>query len=200
MANSIKEEIFSYLITSPFSISADEGSDKFGGAYLAISVRYFASENAISPQTKLLGLIEMGDSSKGEVLYAKVNQLLFAGPFAHKLKQNFMGICTDHASNMISERDKGLSNRLKADFPYIFVTHDYCHCYNLILKEGVSKFSSPIVALITDVCSYFANSPQRKALFKDFQLSLGMERPLEILSFVKTRWLSLRDCLDRILS
>jgi len=58
-----------------------------------------------------------------------MNYLLFMGPNSEKFKKNFVGICTDHASNMISYGNAGLSNRLKADFPYIFTTHDYCHAY-----------------------------------------------------------------------
>ena len=200
IANTFKEDIFSHLRISPFSISVDEGSDKFGSAYLAVSVRYFATVNSISPQTKLLGVLEMGSSAKGEVLYGKINQLIFSGPFVDKIKQNFMGICSDHASNMISGGEKGLSNRLRQDFPYIFVTHDYCHSYNLILKEGISSFPSEIIAIINDTCNHFANSPQRKSRFREFQKSLGMDKPLEVLKLVKTRWLSYRDCLDRILA
>ena len=200
IASDIKEKIRAQMRTSSFSIAVDGGHDKFGKSFLAVSVRYFPQTNSIQPQTKLYGLIEMGESSTGEVLYNKVNELLFSGNDGQLLKKNFIGNCTDGAPNMISEKDKGLSNRLKRDNPHIVITHDYCHCYNLIIQEGLAQFPAKIIAIITSMSSHFRRSSQRKTHFRRIQLNLGIDNPLEFIRFVDSRWLSLRDCVDRILN
>ena len=196
---SIVENMFAALEDSPFSLSIDGGSDKFGKAYLAVSVRYFQHLKAVQPVTRLFGLLELNESSTGETFYEKITQLIFTGPSQNKLRRNFMGICADHGSNMISSRDAGVCNRLKQEFPYIFVTHDYCHVFNLVIKAGVSKFSGEITSNIANICSHFSRSSQRKALFRRIQAEMGAKEPLEVIKFNQIRWLSLRDCLDRIL-
>ena len=49
-----------------------------------MSVRYFKNDGNNETQTKFLGLIEIGESSEGEILYQKVNKFLFSGPNTHK--------------------------------------------------------------------------------------------------------------------
>ena len=58
-------------------------------------------------------------------------------------KKNIMGICTDHALNMISSGEASLTSRLKrADgLKHIIVVHDLSHALNLALKTSIKRFS-----------------------------------------------------------
>ena len=54
---------------SPFSLSLDQSSDSYGKNYLAVCVKYLPENNLPEPKTKLLGIIQMGDSYTGEVIF-----------------------------------------------------------------------------------------------------------------------------------
>jgi len=68
IARTIQQKLFRQLEDSPYSISLDEASDKFGKGFLALSARYFSRKDANDPQTLFLGLIELEDSATGEIL------------------------------------------------------------------------------------------------------------------------------------
>lgn len=209
VASTIKERYLSLLETSPFSLSIDEGTDKSGKSYLALSVRCFLESNNNEPEEKFLCLIKLEDSSTGEVLYDKINEILFHGIKADILKSNFIGICSDHGSNMLSnkigyqkltESKKGVLNRFKVDFPHCFVIHDYAHAFNIIIEEGVSKFPAHIISIVNKICAHFSRSPQNRVKFRKIQLKQAPQKqPLEILRYIEIRWSSLKTCLDRII-
>lgn len=209
----IQDQIFSHLQHSPFSISVDEGRDKARLEYLAVSATYYPYDvkNKVlkdSRMTSFLGLIELGTSYEGEVLYEKLTKFLFDRPGGASIKKNLIGICSDHAPNMISDRvanqinpqGKGLCNRLKNDFPYIFVIHDYAHAFNLVIEEGVSKFPPHVIPMIDDICVHFSRSPQRKAELREIQDLTEKTKDLEVLRYVPTRWFSLLVCTNRIIT
>lgn len=207
MARGIQEKYFAELENSPFSVSLDIGSDKSGKSFLGLSVHYFQSIDKNQPQTRFIGLIELEDSHTGQVIYDKVSSFLFSRKNGEILKKNFIGLCTDHGSNMIStnksnailETGKGLANRFIQDFKHIFIVHDYAHAFNLIIEEAVSKFPAEVLNTVNGICSYFSRSPQQKAKFYRFQRKTMNKPPLEIIRYVVTRWSSLKESLDRIL-
>lgn len=206
IASPIQEKYFENLEVSPFSVSIDEGTDKFGLTYLALSARFFETHDSVKPTTRFLGLIEMDDSSTGQVLYEKVTEFLFAKDLSGKIRKNFMGVCSDGAGNMISkgqkkkkELQKGLTNRLSKTFPHIVTVHDYSHVFNLIIKKAIDKFPADIILMIHDICSHFTRSPQKKKKLRKIQRTLGEQKTLDIIRYVETRWFSLKDCVDRIL-
>jgi len=104
----LKQKRLEDLNKSPFSIAVDEGTAKGNVTYLAISARYFANEEDVTTTTKLLGLIEMATSSTGETLYTLIRNFLFSGNEGLERKENFIGISSDHASNLISGKEPGL--------------------------------------------------------------------------------------------
>ena len=111
-----------YLESSPFSISLDEGSVKGNTEYLAIAVRYYQDSSVLSTKTSLLALLELKGSSTGETLFDLVFDLLFRGSGAQQRMNNFMGIASDKAANMISRGHAGVTNRFQEKSPYITVT------------------------------------------------------------------------------
>ena len=69
IGQSIKEELYKEMRRSPFSLSLDQSSDSYGKNYLAVCVKYLPENNLPEPKTKLLGIIQMGDSYTGEVIF-----------------------------------------------------------------------------------------------------------------------------------
>ena len=65
---------------------------------------------------------------------------MFSGLNGALRLKKLMGISTDHASNMISKKDAGLTNRLSIEVPHLVVVHDLCHAMNLVLASCIESF------------------------------------------------------------
>jgi len=152
--------------------------------------------------TKLLALVEMQGSSTEEKLFKLLDDLLFSSRASEKRTFNFMGIATDKASNMISKRNAGLKNRLKEKHPHIYVVHDLCHAFNLILQDCFKVFPQEYRNIIDDVSSTFSRSSRNSAKLKAIMATRAIEDPRSkvhaIKRYVKTRWTSFRDTVERI--
>lgn len=62
----------------------------------------------------------------------------------------------------------------------------------------MNNLAPNILNFITQICSHFEYSPQRKAALKKFQEAKNMKIGLP-LSYVETRWSSLGNAMERIL-
>ena len=208
---SIKESYLSKLKETFFSISLDEGSIKGNVEYLAVSARFFETESDERTVTKLLDLIQLEGCTKGKTLYDLIESSLFSGNEGKERKKNLMGISTDHTSNMISGKDKGLTNRFEKDLPHLVVVHDICHALNLVLESCIESFPKDIKKIVSDIASMFSRSPQHTSKFKQLlqkERSFGdksEEKKQElnnnvrsIVRYVETRWSSFHDALGRI--
>ena len=79
----------------------------------------------------------------------------------------------------------------------IFDLPDPCHSLNLVVKASLEEIPQEIKEFISNIHNYF-NSPQRKERLKGIQI----KNQLPVLlpkRYVKTRWLSLGDSLERII-
>ena len=126
---------------------------------------------------------------------------MFSGLEGQIRRRNLIGIATDGSSNMISKKDKGVTNRFQQDLPYLLVTHDFCHCFNLILQSCIDKFPTKYVKMVKQIVSVFSQSPQKTAILKRL-IRNDPERRNKIegmKKYVKNRWTSFQDCLERIL-
>jgi len=194
MCRNLKSQLYDQLRCTPFSLSIDASSDIYGSTYLAICAKHIDSKNPDQVLNKLVTILPITTSSTGEVLFEKVTKELL---FDEEIQKNFMGICADQGSNMIGN-EKGLCSRLKKQFPYIIVVKDFSHIYNTIFKKGLKAVPESIIKIITEICKHFGYSTQRKACLDEIQIENNMPR-LGVMNFSETRWLSLRDCLKRIL-
>lgn len=199
---SIKQEILKDLTHSPYSLAMDETTDAFGSSYMAICARYlplkdpevFSSHK--EPVTKLISIIKLKESKTAAAIYAKIKEeILSQDP---RLIDNLMGIVTDQGSNMVG-RNKGLGTLMKEDVPHLVHFHDLSHIYNLICKKSIEVYPQSVYNCVTEICSHFNHSSIRMEKLKIIQKEQGFEHLFEILSFVPTRWLSLLECINRII-
>jgi len=131
----------------------DEGSLKGSSEYLAISARYLENSTSFITTTKLISLIQLEGSKTGETIYNLLVSLLFTGEDGKLRKNNCLGICTDGASNMISAGTASLTSRLKTIIPNLVVIHDFCHIFNLFLKDCTKQhFPKEYVKIVNNIC------------------------------------------------
>jgi len=168
---SLQEKYLKMLSQTFFSLSLDEGSVKGSIEYLNVSARFFDTDSSERTVTKLLGVLQLNGSSEGKTLYDLVESFLFNGPDGKLRKEKLIGIATDHGSNMISSKaidGKGVTNRFKADLPYLIIIHDFCHALNLVLEQCLEAFPTEFTKIISKIASIFSRSPNKTArLIKD---------------------------------
>jgi len=195
ISDDLQDELFNYLQKAPFSLMIDESSDFYGGKYLALLIRYIDDQEQ-KPATKLITIVELEDLTTGEELYKRINASVFRND--PLIKQNLIGLCTDNASNMLSSKDAGVSNRLMVDISHLVHVRDLCHCYNLIVEDALKVFPVYIIQFIKKTCSFF-NKGQRYQGLKKHQQARNRPNPLEVLRYIEERWFTLLDCSERIL-
>ena len=81
------------------------------------------------------------------------------------------------------------------------VTHDYCHCLNLVIKQAISKFPRDQVDLVEKICISFAKSPIKSAQLRQVMYDIKEEEKdfklLTVKRYVPTRWTSFYDCVSQ---
>jgi hypothetical protein len=192
----LKEEILASLAKSPYSLAIDESTDAYGSSYLAICAKYLTQEKQSTPITKLFSIIQLKKNKKAPELYRILKEEIFSRD--PNLLKNLMGLATDQGSNMVGVQ-AGLGKLLKADVPHLVAFNDLSHIFNLVCKESLKKYPKAIIKVITKTCSHFRKSSKRMSKLKIIQKEQGRKQPLEILSYVESRWLSLTECLRRII-
>jgi len=188
------EDLKRDLRANPFSFCVD-ASTVGGENILAIKVRYVDdSDPNDSLKNRFFGIKPLEDSSTGEIIFNVLKEKLFT---EKAIEDNFIGIAHDHASSLSSLK-KGLVGRLKDLKSNFLDLKDPCHSLNLTLKNSFKILPVKIREFITSIHKHFKNSPQRKSIFKKIQIERNMS-PLLLKQYVKTRWLSLGESLQRLL-
>ena len=190
----LKAHLLDELQLSPFSLSVDSSSDVNGNSYFAVCARYLEENCNDRPTTKLLSILPITTCSEGETLYKKLTEEVLIN---EEIVSNFVGIATDNGSNMTGVR-KGVASRLKATYKHITTIKDICHTFNNIFTKALKAMPAHILKIVTDICSHFHYSTQRSSLLKEIMTEKNMKH-LEILHMSKTRWLSVRNCVERLL-
>ena len=194
MSKTIKNTLFERLANSPFSLSIDGSSDAFGSSYLGVFVKFIEEGDEVL-RSKLLAIIPIGTCSTGEILHNKLKAHILSD---EKIIRNFMGLCTDEGSNMVGPF-KGVGARLKTDFPYIVNMKDPSHLYNKIFEKALKAIPTDILTMIDNITSHFNYSSQHGALLREIQEKNNLNK-LSVLDFGRTRWLSLRNTVERLLN
>jgi len=108
-----KDQIYQDLKSHYFGLMFDESSDQFGPALLCTHVRYIKDSEF---QIKLLSVNEIGAEATGEALEKIAMEEIFPKEKELLIKENLIGICSDKGPNMLSSKEKSLTNRLVKNF------------------------------------------------------------------------------------
>lgn len=113
--------------------------------------------------------------------------------------ERLVGLTTDGAAVMISDRG-GLYGKMKASInPKLFCTHCPPHRLILVSKAGQKELPVDIERTISDTLFFFKDSSVRRDEFQSLKALVEPSSPhIAIVQYHKVRWLSLADCVDRL--
>jgi len=153
--------------------------------------QFIDENNKLAPY--LHSITDTKGKSGAEGLHEILKEQITSKPFA----RNMLSLSTDNASVMKGSNN-GLGQKIKADFPWL--SHNFCisHSCNLISQYASKTIPYGAEKLISRIHNHFAHSSKRIELWLELQEELNLE-PYKILNYAVTRWLSLENCVIRIL-
>ena len=195
----IEDQIKEKLSNNPYSLIIDNST--FCNSNLcALKVKFLEKEwheelqtHITSVKNQIIALSDLKESSTGQTLKDIVESRLFTND---DIKKNMIGLAHDNGSSLVGE-NIGLASLLKKENNPFFDLRDPCHGLNLVLKNSIKILPSNLLSFVQSISNHFS-SPQRKAMLKRIQEENGHDT-LYPKTLALTRWLSLGDCLDRLL-
>ena len=192
LATRFKTQLIETLQKTNFSIIIDETTDIASKKQLALVVRYFCGKELII-KSMFLCLIELTKSDATTVTTSLVSTFeKYSIPLT-----NIIGYASDTTNVMFGEHHSVVT-QLKSLIPELYVMKCLCHSAHLCGSHACEKLPRLLEDLVRDVYSLFAHSAKRLAEYKQFQHFTNTE-PHKILKPSQTWWLSLDQCVRRIL-
>lgn len=180
------------LKNSTFSIIIDESTDVSCKKQLAVVVRYFC-EKQVLIRSQFLCLIEVTNSDATSL----TNTLVSFFEKNNIPLTNIIGYASDTTNVMFGEYHSVVT-LLKEKLPNLFVMKCLCHSAHLCASHACEKLPRSIENLVRDIYSHFSHSAKRLQEYKTFQHFTKTE-PHKLLKPAQTRWLSLEQCVQRVL-
>ncbi|CAH0715749.1 unnamed protein product, partial [Brenthis ino] len=175
-----------------FSIIMDETTDCSTIKQLAFTVIYFNVESN-KVETHFFDMIEVKSGDAISLVKYLTNVI--------ESKQiplsNLIGFCSDTTNVMIGEHNSVFSH-LKAALPSIACIKCSCHLIHLAASKACLKLPRSVEDLIRNLGSHFSRSSFRQEKFAEFQAFFQCDLH-KILNVATTRWLSVKNCVDRVL-
>ena len=188
------------LKNSPYSFTIDSSTVSRRNIS-ALKVKYLKEDfdeqgiRRTTMQNRTIGIKYLKHSTTAKTMYDITNEKLLG--LSEEIKSNLVGYVHDHASNL-SGIYNGLGALLKSNLKQqIMDLKDPCHSINLTLYQSIEILPSQIIKFIKKVHNHFI-SPQRVAYLHNVQLNNNM-KVLSPIHYVKTRWLTLGQSLDRLI-
>jgi hypothetical protein len=186
------KEMVALLRSRKFSVIIDEATDKSVKKQLAIIATFFDIEK-FEVQYWLVDMIETEDGSATGI-YAKMKETFLQ----HNIPmRNIIGYSSD-TTNVMFGQYNSVSQLLKSEFSYVQLVKCSCHLIHLVSSHAALKLPKGVEDLCRDVYAHFSRSSKRQDVYKEFQAFFNAQ-PLKILSPAQTRWLSLQECVNRLL-
>ena len=186
------KELVSLLRCRFFSVIIDEATDQSTEKQLAIVATFFDMEK-FEMQYWLVDMLETEDgSAKG--VYSKMKE---AFSNMNIPMSNIIGYSSD-TTNVMFGQFNSVVQLLKSEFSCVQTVKCSCHLIHLVSSYAASKLPKSVEDLCRDVYAHFHRSSKRQEVYKEFKAFYGTD-PLKLLSPAQTRWLSLQECVNRIL-
>ena len=184
--------VSTFLQKNPYSLLVDESTDVASMKQLCVVVRYFDDAlNRVSARFFSLIDVPIADAA---TLYDSFRQALKADEVP---LSSIVGYASDGA-NVMMGCNNSFRTRLEAVNPNIFVMKCICHSAHLVASNACTKLPRQAEDFVRDIYSYFNHSARRSVDLSEFQHFTGTE-PHKLLHPCQTRWLSLQQCVKRIL-
>lgn len=192
--NIIRELVDDMGVDKRFSLLVDETTDIACTKDLCICIRYFSLKHC-KVLSALLGIVEV-TSTTADALYDSVIT------FIKDLGLNpakIVGLGTDGASNLCG-CNNSLFTKLVAHNPNLVLVKCVCHSLHLCAQAAFKELPSCIDYLLRESYSWFSHSPNRRFDYQDIWETIeGSTYAPKLVAPAATRWLSLHECVVRIL-
>lgn len=193
LAVSTQNDICEDLKRRSFSLATDGSTDNNEVKIYPIVVSYF-SEDKGKIITMILSLLDSTDNTGGGIFNA-INEEF------QKRKipwENCVAFASDNASVMNGQY-KGVISFIRKVQPNVNFQGCACHLLHLAAKKGCAALKQfSVDQFLTDIYFFLEKSSKRQHSFRLCQNVFGV-KPHKILKYVSTRWLSLFDCVQRVL-
>nr|XP_015930873.1 uncharacterized protein LOC107457258 [Parasteatoda tepidariorum] len=193
MAKHSQEYMIQILKQSPFSLATDGSNDVNSTKLYPVVLSYF-DESSGKIDTVLFSILPCSDNT-GAGIFDVLNK-----EFQNKNIpwSNCVSFACDNTNTMIGHL-KGVVSFIKKEQPNIVIQGCSCHYIHLAAKKGTAELKQVNVEQFLIQLYYFLDkSSKRKHSFKLCQELFGT-KPHKIFKYVSTRWLSLLDCINRVL-
>lgn len=188
-------EILSSKLREPgcfFSLIMDETTDISTKKQCAFAVIYYDYINC-NIVTSFFDIVEAEGGKANELFDTLIKTLVDKNiPIS-----NLIAFSSD-TTNVMAGNYHSVFALLKNEIPNILCVKCSCHMAHLAISRACLKLPRSIEDLVRNVGSHFSRSPMRNERLREFQ-SFFKTDIHKILKPAITRWLSLKQCVDRIL-
>jgi len=175
-----------------FSIIMDETTDQSSIKQCALTVVYIDNTTG-TVKTNFFDMYEV-KSSTAEDLYTGMKNCLESKNIP---LQNFVGFSSDTTNVMVGQYNSVFSH-IKRNHPQVACIKCSCHMVHLAASKACLKLPQEVEELLRNLGSHFSRSFCRQSSLQDFQTFFQTEIH-KILNPSTTRWLSMKQCVDRVI-
>ncbi|KAJ8932217.1 hypothetical protein NQ314_014837 [Rhamnusium bicolor] len=111
--------------------------------------------------------------------------------------EDVLGFAAD-TTNVIFGQNNSIVSRIKEANPNCVFVKCVCHSVALAVSYACKELPKNIYQTVKDVYGYFSHSSKRQKEFSEFQEFVQCDKH-NILRYYEIRWLSLHQCINRIL-
>ncbi|KAK3891156.1 hypothetical protein Pcinc_004946 [Petrolisthes cinctipes] len=178
-------------LSKGFSILCDKATDITMNKVFCVNVRFLNANS--EPTTRFYSLIPV-EEGHATGLFASLEGTLKKDELPW---DKVVGYASD-GENLMQGANNSLLTRIKEAAPNLFVLKCYCHTFHLVAEHASKALSKTADQLIHDIYNYFKMSPNRQKSYAEFQKFVDVDTH-RILKPSQTRWLSVAQCVGRIL-
>ncbi|KAG8184778.1 hypothetical protein JTE90_011564 [Oedothorax gibbosus] len=161
---------------------------------LGIVITYYSLAECCT-KVDVLDVVQLSDWTADAIYQAMIGVLKENNVPLH----NWVGFCAD-TTNVMMGLNNSVSQRVKENFPTVIIVKCSCHSIHLVSSYTCKKLPSSLEDLVRTIYVHLKRSPKRQKGFEEFQKFFNEEQnPKKILAPGQTRWLSLQNCVRRIL-
>ena len=187
------KSITGYLKEGPFSLAIDGSTDLDSKKLYPVIVKYY-DKSVSRVNCGLLSLVECDLASTGENIFKILDNELTSREIPWG---NCLSFTSDNASVMMGSK-KGVAAFVLKKQPNVHIVGCACHLMDLASKRASHVLPCAVDDCLVDIYYYLHKSSERQQSLILFQ-KLNGNKVMKILKHVQTRWLSLRQCISRLL-
>ena len=180
-------------LSGGFSVLCDKATDLTMNKIFCVNMRFLNSDTN-EPVTRFYRLLPVNDGS-AEGLFELLKETLEEDGIGW---DKVIGYASD-GENLMQGDKNSLLTKLQDVVPDLFVVKCFCHTFHLVAGHACEALSATAEHLIHDIYNYFKLSPNRQKSYEEFQHFAECD-PHKLLKPCQTRWLSISQCVERILA